>query len=97
MNDKKYRADCVDWLEYSSISDDREREAARLDRPLIVQFAGDDPSTVVKAAQFVHEQVPAFYDRTRHVMLHRLWLPRRLAISLFSSFPDVVCLIICLM
>ena len=38
MNDKKYRSECMDWLDYSSsISGERENEARRLDRPLIVQ------------------------------------------------------------
>jgi hypothetical protein len=38
VNDKKYRSECMDWLDYSSsISGERENEARRLDRPLIVQ------------------------------------------------------------
>ena len=59
MNIKKYRADCIDWLDYSSSSASMEVEAQRLDRPLIAQFAGDDPYTVVKAALYVHDQVSA--------------------------------------
>lgn len=59
MNDKKYRSECIDWVDYSSSSTTREVEARRLDKPLIAQFAGDDPSTVVKAAMYVHEQVTA--------------------------------------
>ena len=59
MIDPKYRADCIDWIDYSSTSKEREEEAYRLDRPLIVQFAGDDPNTVVEAAKHVHHVATA--------------------------------------
>ena len=55
MIDPKYRADCIDWLDYSSVTKEREEEARRLDRPLIIQFAGDDPTILVEAAKHVHE------------------------------------------
>ena len=59
MVDPKYRADCIDWIDYSSVSKEREEEAFRLDRPLIIQFAGDDPKTVVEAAKHVHHVATA--------------------------------------
>lgn len=59
MNDPKYRDECIDWLDYTSISPEREEEASRLDRPLIAQFAGDDPAVVVAAAKHIHKQVSA--------------------------------------
>lgn len=60
-NDKKYRSTCIDWDDYShkTGSKDLEHEAKLLDKNLIVQFAGDDPDTLVQAGRMVHHNVAA--------------------------------------
>ena len=58
VNDRKYRSECVDWLDYSNSMGTAEA-SQRLDRPLIVQLAGDNPATLVKAGQLVHHDAAA--------------------------------------
>lgn len=55
VKDKKYRQKVVDWLDYKSTcgASEKEEEAKRLDRPLIVQLAGDDPSCLAETARII--------------------------------------------
>ena len=60
MMDPKYRSECIDWHDYSNtLGVGGEEESRRLDQPLIVQFAGDNPETLVKAGRHVHHNVAA--------------------------------------
>jgi len=62
MNDPKYRATCIDWVDYAPYNGRDPIEAAAseaLDKPLIAQFAGSDPDVVVQAAQHVQREVAA--------------------------------------
>lgn len=67
VNDKSYRADCVDWDNYrvgptnnmfhkysNDIDyDGLELKGKQLDSPLIVQLAGDDPFVLVQAGKYL--------------------------------------------
>lgn len=60
--DKNYRTACIDWNDYSNIKSDKGKEERdrKLDRSnLIVQLAGDDPDTLIKAARYVEKDVSA--------------------------------------
>ena len=59
--DKRYRQSCIDWDDYSHISGNKDIEeiSRKKDSPLIVQFAGDDPDTVVAAGRYLHHDVAA--------------------------------------
>lgn len=59
--DKKYRSDCIDWDDYTHAGGNKnlEEEARRLDKPLIVQLAGDVPETLVNAGKFLEKDVAA--------------------------------------
>lgn len=59
--DKKYRQSVIDWDDYSHISSDKDIEemSKSQDKNTIVQFAGDDPDTVVEAGRYVHHDVAA--------------------------------------
>jgi len=61
QNDRKYRSECIDWDDYTHISgsEDKKRDAKLDDRPLIVQFAGNDPNTLVNAGMLIHKDVNA--------------------------------------
>ena len=59
MMDPKYRSECIDWNDYSNTLGGGEEESRRLDQPLIVQFAGDNPETLVNAGRHVHHNVAA--------------------------------------
>jgi tRNA-dihydrouridine synthase 1 len=60
VNDKKYRADCIDWDDCSGADSEQECiVSGGLDRPLIVQLAGDDPDILVKAGRLIHHDVTA--------------------------------------
>lgn len=60
MNDKNYRSDCIDWDDYTHKGGKSESDKAReLDKPLIVQLAGDDPDVLVTAGKFIHHDVAA--------------------------------------
>ena len=60
LNDKNYRSDCIDWNDYSHRDGPVESAKSQaLDRPLIVQLAGDDPDTLVGAGRIVHKDVAA--------------------------------------
>ena len=58
--DKNYRSDCIDWDDYTHISGiEEENKARELDKPLIVQLAGDDPDILVGAGKYLHHDVAA--------------------------------------
>lgn len=61
QNDKKYRAECIDWNDYTHISGttEAEEEAKFLDKPLIAQLAGNDPTILVNAGKLIHKGVAA--------------------------------------
>ena len=60
MTDKNYRSDCVDWDDYTHSGGIQEAERAKkLDGPLIVQLAGDDPHVLVEAGKYLHHDVAA--------------------------------------
>ena len=51
-----YREDVMDWIDYSNSDGNIFAENSRcIDRPLIVQLAGDDPQTLVKAARIISD------------------------------------------
>eukprot|EP01041_Mallomonas_annulata_P012477 gene12477-26247_t len=56
VTDPRYRGECIDWMDYSHSSGDisLSEKARQIDRPLIVQLAGDDPEILVKAGSLVH-------------------------------------------
>ena len=58
---KKFRKEYIDWGDYCHISRDaeQERKAKELDSNTIVQFAGNDPDTLVSACKWIHEDVAA--------------------------------------
>jgi len=74
VNDKNYRADCVDWDDYRVSPtnnmfhkyrddvdhyDGLELRGKQLDSPLIVQLAGDDPFVLVQAGKHLQHNVSA--------------------------------------
>ena len=60
MTDKNYRSDCIDWDDYTHIDGTIESlKSEKLDKPLIVQLAGDDPETLVGAGKYLHHDVAA--------------------------------------
>jgi tRNA-dihydrouridine synthase len=60
MTDKNYRSDCVDWDDYTHSGGVAEASRSReLDKPLIVQLAGDDPHVLVEAGKYLHKDVAA--------------------------------------
>lgn len=61
LNDRKYRSECIDWDDYTHVSGsvDKELEAQQCDRPIIVQFAGNDPNILVNAGKLIHKNVNA--------------------------------------
>jgi len=58
FTDPVYRSECVDWVDYSNTWGTAEA-SRQLDRPLIVQLAGDNPTTLVQAGQLVHHDAAA--------------------------------------
>jgi tRNA-dihydrouridine synthase len=60
-SNEKYRSNCSDWVNYNHVNGDHEMEenAYRLDRPIIVQFAGDDPDALVEAGRYIQDTVSA--------------------------------------
>lgn len=58
---KRYRAETIDWNNYDHKSGSEERKlyAQQLDKNTIVQFAGDNPSTLVEAGRYIHHDVAA--------------------------------------
>jgi tRNA-dihydrouridine synthase 1 len=63
-NDKKYRAECIDWDDYrhSSGRPEDEKAAKLADSPHIMQLAGDDPDTLVAAGKLVEKSGIAAID-----------------------------------
>ncbi len=61
LNSDRYRKEAMDWLDYptSLIWKGRLLDLKALDRPLIIQFAGDDPDLLIKAASIVQDDVTA--------------------------------------
>ena len=60
MTDKNYRSDCIDWDDYTHIDGEIESQRSKaLDKPLIVQLAGDDPVALVGAGKYLHNDVAA--------------------------------------
>lgn len=59
--DENYRNDCIDWNDYKHNDGDKIKEAMalQLEKHLIVQFCGNDPTTIVNAAKYVHNNVSA--------------------------------------
>lgn len=55
VRDKTYRREMIDWLDYTAANGSlaAEEEARTLDRPLIVQLAGDSPEYVADAAKII--------------------------------------------
>lgn len=56
-----YRKDYIDWEQYTTSTGNGalQEEARRLDRPMIVQLAGDDPETLVGAGKHVEKYASA--------------------------------------
>lgn len=63
-NDKKYRAECIDWDDYTHVSGRSEDadNAFLADTPHIMQLAGDDPETLVAAGKLVEKTNIAAID-----------------------------------
>ena len=60
MTDKNYRSDCIDWDDYTHSGGITESlKSEKLDKPLIVQLAGDDPDVLVGAGKYLHHDVAA--------------------------------------
>ena len=60
MTDHNYRSDCVDWDNYThSDGESASLRSRQLDKPLIVQLAGDDPNVLVNAGKFIQHDVAA--------------------------------------
>lgn len=59
--DKGYRSDCIDWVDYRATNGSlaAEENAKKLDRPLIVQLAGDNPDTLVAAGKYLEKDATA--------------------------------------
>ena len=61
LNSEAYRREAVDWLNYPPSFNWKGKplDLKLLDRPLIAQFAGDDPNLLIKAASIVQDSVTA--------------------------------------
>lgn len=61
VKDKSFRKEIVDWTDYttSTNSPALEEEARRLDRPLFVQLAGDNPDYLIQTGLLIQEDATA--------------------------------------
>lgn len=57
VKSKTYRQQVIDWLDYTASNGSREAEenARLLDRPLVVQLAGDNPEFLVETARTIEK------------------------------------------